>query len=96
MVDVQDEDDVVFLSPAGPVRPLKRKKQQQVDIIDLSSPTPADGETNWQAFISSKDCQATVRQFRAAHAWRNMQLLASSASCNGWPRLSPDCCHLLS
>jgi hypothetical protein len=44
MVDVQDEDDV-FFSPAEPARPQKRKKQQQVDIIDLSSPAPADGKT---------------------------------------------------
>jgi hypothetical protein len=44
MVDLRDEDDVVYFSPAEAVRPLKKKRQQQVDIIDLSSPTAAEGE----------------------------------------------------
>lgn len=63
MVDLQDEDDVVYFSPAEPVRPLKRNKQQQVDIIDLSSPTKADGEAVWEASSCSKESQAAVWEF---------------------------------
>lgn len=44
MVDLRDEDDVKYFTPAEPIRPLKNKRQQHVEFIDLRSPTAAEGE----------------------------------------------------
>jgi hypothetical protein len=68
MVDVQDEDDVVFLSPAEAVRPVTRKKQQQLDIIDLSSPTQADGEAKYRPSSVPRTAKQQFGSFRAARA----------------------------
>jgi hypothetical protein len=61
MVDVRDEDDVVLFSPAEPVGPLKKKNQQHVDIIDLSSPKAAEGEACWEPCLVPRTSRQQCR-----------------------------------